>query len=345
MQEEMVNGLKIKGFDSVLFGSHLLVLILSYSIYLAPYIAPSTFPYFGFIPIFYPIIVLFNLFLILILFFRKRLLSIIFLILSIGLFPPLVKSYQFFGKKVEATPDFKLITFNAHYMKQDGFDEFFKKENADVVLLQEVWYSNKNFKKLKDSVFADYYYEKNTLNQIFSRYPIIEFRPIFPDVEGNSAYASYADLDTGKDTIRIINVYLEPMKIDKELIKEGVSSTEDAKTNSKILKNKLTRGFLRHQLQIQELLPYIQNSPYPVILAGDLNSVPNSYEYKQLNFWLKDAYLEVGRSAGTSFHDFKYPLRLDYVFHTEEILPVSYRVLTDEKISDHYPVVAKFKLP
>lgn len=345
MPGKMVRGLRIKGFDSVLLFSHLLVLLLSFSIYLAPYIAPSTFPFFGFIPIFFPIIVLFNFFLVGLLFLKNKKLGLLFLIPTLGLLPPLTGSYQFFGKKVESQPDLKLITFNAHYMKEEGFEEFFKKEDADVVVLQEVWYTNRRFNRVKDEVFSDYYYESNSLNQIFSRFPIIEYQPIYSEMPEISAYAEYADLDTGSDTVRLINVYLEPMKIDKKLIREGVSSTEDAKTNSVILKNKLTRGFLRHQQQIKRIIPYIQNSPHPVILAGDLNSVPYSYEYQQFSFYLKDAYLEVGRSAGTSFHDFKFPLRLDYVFHTGEILPVSYRVLRDVKISDHYPVVAEFKLP
>jgi len=348
MQEKMVKALRLKGFDPVFFVSHLLILLLSYSIYLAPYIAPSTFPYFGFVPIFYPAIVLFNVLLIGILVLRRRLFGIIFIVLSAGLLPPLFKSYQFFGDKVEAKSDFKLLTFNVHYLRDAEvavFEDFFRKENADVVLLQEVWWKDKKFEALKEASFSDYYHEKNTLNQVFSRYPIIEFRPIFSDLPGTTAYACYADIDTGEDTLRIINVYLEPMHINKELIKEGVNSTEHAKTNSKILKNKLTEGFLRHQKQIQELIPFIQHSPHPVILAGDLNAVPNSYEYKQISFWLRDPYIDVGRSSGTTFHDYKFPLRLDYVFHSDELLSVGYKVLRKQKISDHYPVVAELKLP
>lgn len=340
-----MKGLRLKGLSPVFFATHTLFLLFSYSIYLAPNIAPSTFPYLGFVPILYPLIVLANLILLIFLFWTRTLYGLIFSILSIGLIFPLSKTYQFFGKKVEVQSDFKMISFNAHYIRKDGFVEFFNKEKADLVLLQEVYWADDSFKNLKDSAFADYYHESNAIIQFFSKYPIIESKKIFSGENGTSGYAAYADLDIGHDTIRVINVYMESMLIDKDLVKETINDREKTKKNSQILKNKLTEGFLRHENQIKKLIPYIANSPHPILFAGDMNAVPNSYEYQQLSYYLKDAYHEVGRSAGTSFHDFKYPLRLDYIFYSEEFLPVKFEVLNKVELSDHYPVVGYFKLP
>lgn len=341
----MARGLRLSGWDPVFFVFHLLFLGFSYSIYLAPHIAPSTFPYFGFVPILYPLIVLANLGLIIFLFWRRAPYAIMFLLLSVGLYFPLTRTYQFFVKTVETAPDFKIISLNGQYLREPGFAEFFNQEKADVVVLQEVYWRNEKFENLKDSAFADYYHEKHSLIQVFSKYPIIEFKKIFSGENHTVGLAAYADLDLGKDTIRLINVYLEPMFIDKKLVKESVNDMETAEANSRILKNKLTKGFLRHESQIKKLLPYITNSKHPVILAGDLNAVPNSYEYQQIRYWLKDAYLDVGKSSGTSFHDFKYPLRLDYIFHSDEFLATKYEVIKEVKLSDHYPVVGYFKLP
>lgn len=341
----MGKGLRLKGLDPVFFFSHFLFLGLTYCIYLAPHIAPSTFPYFGFIPIVYPLLVLGNLVLIVFLFWRRAPYAVLFLVLSFGLYFPLTKTYQFFGKDVVTNPDFKLISFNVQYLRKSGFVEFFNKEKADVVLLQEVYTRSKNFETLKNSALADYYHEKNSLIQVFSKYPIVEFKSIFSEENQTTARAAYADLDTGTDTIRVINVYLESMLIDKDLVKESVNDVETAEENSKVLKNKLTKGFLLHEKQIKQLLPYLTESKHPVILAGDLNAVPNSYEYQQILYWLKDAYTEVGKKSGTSFHDFKYPLRLDYIFYSEEFLPTRYEVVKEVKLSDHYPVIGHFKLP
>lgn len=341
----MGRGLRLSGLDPVFFVSHLLFLGFSYCIYLAPHIAPTTFPYFGFIPILYPVLVLANLGLIILLFWRRAPYAILFLILSVGLYFPLTRTYQYFGKTVSTESDFKLITLNGQYLRKPGFVEFFNQEKADAVMLQEMYWRNETFENLKDSAFSDYYHEKHSIIQIFSKYPIIEFKRIFSDGEGNTGLAAYADLDLGEDTIRLINVYLEPMFIDKKLVKESVNDMQTAEENSKVLKNKLTKGFLKHENQIKNIIPYISGSKHPVILAGDLNAVPNSYEYQQILYWLNDSYHKVGKSSGTSFHDFKYPLRLDYIFSSDEFLPVKYEVRREVRISDHYPVVGYFKLP
>lgn len=340
----MAKGLRLSGLDPVFFTFHLLFLGITYSIYLAPHIAPSTFPYFGLIPIFYPLLVLGNILLIVLLFFRRVLYALLFVILAAGLYPPLSKTYQFYGKEVSAEPNFKMITFNGQYLREDGFEAFFRDENADLVVLQEVYWKGKKFEKMRDSVFQDYYHEKHSIIQFFSKYPIIETKKIISGENRTTGHAAYADIDTGKDTIRIINIYLESMLIDKDLVKETLD-TERAEENSKKITNKLSRGFLEHEKQIQKIIPYIVGSKHPIILAGDLNSVPNSYEYQQFIYRLNDAYHAVGKSSGTTFHEFKYPLRLDYIFHSNEIMPVKVEVKSGRKLSDHYPVVGYFRLP
>lgn len=341
----MIDALRLRGFDPVFFISHLLFLGFSYCIYLAPYIAPSTFPYFGFIPIFYPFIALINVLLIVYLLWRRTGFGVLFLLLSLGLYFPFSKTYQLFGNKSDLKPDFKIISLNAQYFRKEGFIEYFDRENPDIVVFQEAYRKNENFQRLKENSFPDYFHESNSLIQILSRYPIIEFQPIFTDSQTRRASAAYADIDMGKDTLRVINLYLESMMIQKEEVKNVLQSREEAEKNSKILKNKLTRGFLLHEIEIKEILPFIRSSPHPVIMAGDLNSVPYSYVYGQTIFWLKDTFAEVGRGSGTSFHDFKYPVRIDYIFHSEELKPVSYEVRHDVDLSDHYPVSAQFQLP
>jgi endonuclease/exonuclease/phosphatase family metal-dependent hydrolase len=336
---------QLRGFDTVFFTSHMLFLLFCYSIYLAPHIAPSTFPYLGLVPIIYPILIFLNLFMIFILFWRRVSYAILFLLLSIGLYFPLTKTYQFFGKPADLEPNFKIITWNAQYLREPGFLEFFEKEKPDVLIMQEVYTKNEGFDLLKNQVFKNYYQENNQLTQIFSKYPIIEFQRIFSSENKNVACAFYADLDTGNDTIRIINVYLESMFIDKKLVKESVENLDKTEEKSKIIGNKLAKGFLLHEKQIKQIIPYIQRSKYPVILGGDLNSVPNSYEYQQILYYLTDSFPAVGKGSGTTFHEFKYPLRLDYLFHSEEIQPVKVEIRKETKLSDHYPVVGLFKLP
>ena len=54
--------------------------------------------------------------------------------------------------------------------------------------------------------------------------------------------------------------------------------------------------------------------------------------------------MEVGNGSGTSFHDYQFPIRIDYIFCSKSIKPVNYQVDRSVKISDHYPVIAEFKI-
>src|SRR5690606_1935482 len=124
-------GFRLSGLDPVFFTFHLLFLGITYSIYLAPHIAPSTFSYFGLIPIAFPILVLGNLLLIMLLFWKRPAYAILFLLLSLGLYIPLSRTYQYFGKEVSEEPNFKIISLNAHYLRKNNLISFFRKEKAD----------------------------------------------------------------------------------------------------------------------------------------------------------------------------------------------------------------------
>ncbi|MGS0748127.1 hypothetical protein [Halpernia sp. GG3] len=51
-----------------------------------------------------------------------------------------------------------------------------------------------------------------------------------------------------------------------------------------------------------------------------------------------------GSGSATSFHDYKFPIRIDYIFTSKEIEPISYKVDRSARLSDHFPVIATFKL-
>ncbi|SIQ08552.1 hypothetical protein SAMN05880574_10575 [Chryseobacterium sp. RU37D] len=88
----------------------------------------------------------------------------------------------------------------------------------------------------------------------------------------------------------------------------------------------------------------IDLSPYPEILDGDFNSVPNSYEYYSLGKDLQNAFLEAGNCSPSSFHDYKVPLRIDHIFRSKSIISLNYKVDNSVQLSDHYLVIAEFLL-
>ena len=176
---------------------------------------------------------------------------------------------------------------------------------------------------------------------IYTKHPIIEHGLILENrMAGN---ADYADIDINGKRIRFINVYLEPYKLYEDL-QETPENIDNTEKKAKTIVGKMLPIFKKHQEQVEKIAAFIKKSPYPVILAGDFNAVPNSYEYYELGKGLTDAFVAVGRGSSTSFHDYKFPIRIDYIFTSKEIKPVSYRVDRSVKISDHFPVIAEFKI-
>ena len=151
------------------------------------------------------------------------------------------------------------------------------------------------------------------------------------------------DVNIKGKTYRFINIYLEPFYLNKDMVKP----TEDQAVNEHKFKNLIKRmvpTFKAHQAQISAARQAIESSPYPIIMAGDFNSVPNSYEYYHLGKDLQDAFEIVGSGSATSFHDWKFPIRIDYIFTSKEIVPISYKVDRSARLSDHFPVIATFKI-
>ena len=122
------------------------------------------------------------------------------------------------------------------------------------------------------------------------------------------------------------------------------SDIDENEEKARGLVRKFLPVFKTHQEQVEILKDFIKQSPYPVILAGDFNSVPNSYEYYTISDILQDCFLEAGNGFSTSFHDYKFPIRIDYIFSSKELKPLSYKVDRTKKLSDHYPVMATFSL-
>lgn len=249
-----------------------------------------------------------------------------------------VQRWVNFSSGAKETADLKIVTFNVKggLMGASEIEDYLKNANADVVMLQEAG--------KKVSVRGMEEVNKNGILKIFSKYKIIDTQELIKsDYDSNNAYASQADIEIRGKVYRFINIYLEPFKFEKGMVKMDGVKEEDEKKLKNIVK-RLIPVFKKHQDQIQSIKEGIENSPYPVIVTGDLNSVPNSYEYYHLSDGLQDAFVKAGKGSATSFHDYKFPIRIDYIFTSKTIQSVSYKVDRTIKLSDHYPVIGTFSI-
>ena len=81
----------------------------------------------------------------------------------------------------------------------------------------------------------------------------------------------------------------------------------------------------------------------PAILCGDFNEGPGSRTYKRLGEFLADTWKAVGDGPGFTFSSSAPWSRIDYMWHSKELRPLSASVPKTDA-SDHLPIVGEFLL-
>lgn len=300
------------------------------------FIPPKTIKWFNFLSLAFPgLIIAYVLLTVMwIIGYKKR--AIFFLLGLLLFFNPIRRWINY--SPSQSKGNFKMVTFNVHAGKDiPNLETFLEAENPDVIFMQEKGSDIKARMPLKgyNNIFEE------EIIAIYSKFPIKEKGNIVTNL-GNG-HAQYADIDVNGKTIRFINMYLEPFYLNKTMVKPS-KSEEINKEKAKKLGSRMAESFRLHQDQIAEVRKFINNSPYPVIVGGDFNSVPNSYEYYHVGKDLNDAFMDAGSGSATSFHDYKFPIRIDYLFSSPSIKATKYEVNRNVKVSDHFPVISYFNI-
>nr|WP_262909191.1 endonuclease/exonuclease/phosphatase family protein [Chryseobacterium gleum] len=298
------------------------------------YVPPKIFPWFNLLSLGFPVLI--TLYLILTIFWifswKKR--AFVFMLTGLAFINPVKRWVNYSDQKGNA--DIKVVSFNtrAGRIGNEAVGPYLKSQDADVFLLQEDAGIKYHF---------DGYQKANPGGglTILTKHKIIKQQIIDPQDEDVRIPGVLADIEIKGRTYRFIDVYLNPFRFQKDMVKlNGDTDTDEQKIKDVI--KRLIPTFKKHQDQVALIREAIENSPYPVILAGDFNSVPNSYEYYHLSDGLEDTFLTAGKGSATSFHDYKFPIRIDYVFSSKSLKAISYKVDRSVSISDHYPVIVKF---
>ena len=181
---------------------------------------------------------------------------------------------------------------------------------------------------------------------IFSRLPIVGRGEIaFGRLSQN--HAMWVDVagPGPHDTVRIFNAHLQSMSLDEQDIVTAGSSQAGFKTKGRGLLGRFVRGAAARAWQADTLLAHIARSPYPVLLAGDLNDVPYSYAYNALAGSLQNAWATVGFGLGNTYHGRLPPLlRIDQQFAGPQWQVLACRIHSEIPYSDHFPVEGLYQL-
>jgi endonuclease/exonuclease/phosphatase family metal-dependent hydrolase len=177
---------------------------------------------------------------------------------------------------------------------------------------------------------------------IFSKYPIINRQQ---SKAANNSYNNvfqYVDIVKDNDTFRIFNVHLQSLKFSSNSIGWMENPTSDV-NQSKFVIKRLISGFNKRKQQTNAIVAALQQSPYPIILCGDFNDVPNSYAYSQINQYLNNAYRNAGFGLGGTYTKISGSLRIDNIFYSKQLQTLQTTVIK-KPYSDHYPLVADLEL-
>lgn len=333
-------------------------------------IAPSVNTFYAVFGLVYPIILIINLLMLIILTIMKsHWVWVNLFVLLFGL-NNMMGNFQYSANPT-ADPEgetIQVVSYNVQQFNKGGkaFDRltvksdilnFLTKEDASIVCLQEYQSENRNLyeplKQIKDSLHAGtYYYESyynprfNSLSGlvIFSKYVAINKGKL--KFEGSRAFGIYTDLLIGEDTVRVFNIHLANIRLVPEDIEFVMNREKEKKLGFREhlsdIYQKLSKAFVLREKQMAYLVELLQASPKNIILCGDFNDTPSSYVYHQLATYLNDCFTEKGTGTGRTYAGELPFLRIDYIMTSKQFETLSFERKTLRR-SDHFPVTARLR--
>lgn len=256
----------------------------------------------------------------------------------------------------------KIATYNVHNFGNEitgysckEFAKYMQQENVDMLCFQEFG-DNQYFPV--DSIrkaFSHWQYSliprEDSIRgvlpiAVFSRYPLIHERFITYPQSANCSMV--CDVVMGKDTVRVINNHLQTTSVSQKRRKWAREmATDNTRREVQVAKDAaetLHENFVKRAEQTEIIGEMAKASPYPIVVCGDFNSIPSSYTYHYLTEFLKDGFRTAGNGYMYTYRYGKKLLRIDYIFHSDNLKGISYYSPTQEFCSDHNPVVMEVEI-
>lgn len=332
-----------KSLNKFIYWGNLLAAFLLLISFVLPYLPPKTFPTLSLLSLIVSLLIIVNL--IFAIYWAVQLRRRFFVSFIV-----LVISYFYFNVFYEVSSEgdasqynstlnvlsYNVRLFNAYEEnpKADAsqiISEIFFEEDPDVICVQEYYKPNKIDFSAYPYQYIHFKSEKAKLGHaIFSKYPLINTGAFnFEDTYNNTLYA---DVVKGNDTIRIYSLHLQSLGIIPR-----VSFLQES--DNEKLRKRVSSAFEKQQKQVEAILEHKRKITNPVLICGDFNNTPFSYSYRKLKEGMQDAFRERGNGLGTTFKFESYPMRIDYIFASEELDILSFDTMK-KTFSDHYAVRA-----
>lgn len=264
----------------------------------------------------------------------------------------------------------KIVSFNARNLSNTNISigdkyirgnilDFMMAQKADFICFQEFQsyptrgvYSVREF---KINLQHKYYHQtpyllENThefvdLLVMYSRFPIQDSKDFYMD---GKSYGFWVDVNIEGKIYRLFNLHLESNHFNKN--DYDIFSNKEVNLNQKkrnqmfLLVQKIKKYSVKRSYQARTIRTEIENSPYPVIVAGDYNDTPASYTYQHIRGDLKDAFKQKYVGYSNTYNGNLPPMRIDYLLFDSQVDIHDYEVLKPD-FSDHFPITTKFTIP
>lgn len=351
----------MKRIENALRWANALLVLITLTSYLSPYLDPGTFWPVSILGLFYPWLLLLNLLCILYWAFqRKR-----YFWYSLG---TLIVGWNFltsfFGWHSPSSPPqgaetIRVMSYNCHALvaidgplgswKVRDLTLMIQAHQPDVILFQEYPVLKRIADALdkqlaKDCGLKHHLREPKRGLAIFSKYQLTNEQEQYFTNDANGF--QHADIQLGEQNIRLYNVHLQTNALSgiaNKVAKEGNLQEKETWLQIRGMMGRYKRSTKVRGTQAAKIAKGIAKSPYPVILGGDLNDVPFSYTFRQLNKPLQDAFQEKGSGLGITYNGSIPALRIDYLMADPKVGILDHKIL-NEGHSDHYPIISNFYL-
>lgn len=264
------------------------------------------------------------------------------------------KHYRF-GSETEEEGDIKIVSYNVarfNYRKSDmkrrecmdSICTFLKETDADVICLQEFWFSDiSRVRSFLRTTFKGYdctYFVYSSRRGCYGNVTLCRSKALSKghlDFDGSGNLAIYSDYEMDGVKFRVYNCHFQSYSISLPSVARSLARRDSKKVRE--TETKIRQSIVKRPRQVDLVLKDIESSPLKALVVGDFNDTPMSYTYHRLKKGRKDAFVEGGHGFGATYSILKPFLRIDYILFPKIFKGISYKTIHNN-LSDHYPVVA-----
>ena len=278
--------------------------------------------------------------------------SILIIIVCI---PSILPVISFGGKSANHREEISIFSFNAKFFrKRNTYEKFSERtisavvqQDSDIKCIQE-FSTNSKWKvldvtsRIRSQGYYSYIFkaevpesDHNPGLAIFSKFPIVTSGIVWQE-PGIHHAGIFTDIKIREDTIRVYNVHFASLlfRVRQITLEDKIESFSKRLQSAALIREKRTSSLIDHS----------KLSPYPVIIVGDFNETPYSYNFRTIGRELNNLFSKVGRGIAYTYSAFPILLKIDHQFYDPGIdatRTVIDKIHTD---SDHYPIIGYYTL-